>query len=199
MTSQPMRLPTLPEELATFHAARSTLYRHLFELLRMPPRPCAFDAARRALDELAGAPPAAETLRQALGAFDEQAASRDYGQLFAPPQPKVAMRCKWPNCGVRDSAFSAADTLASSERVSELHVVSVLAERAACAFEAKRLPEAAAFSDVQAKLLSFHAGACLADLAEELKAAQTPVYAGIGAALALLVEQDLQQLGYSGA
>ena len=198
MTSQPKRLPTLPEELATFHAARSSLYRLVFELLRMPPRPSVFDAAKRTLDELSGAHPAVERLRQDIGGFDEQAASRDYGQLFAAPLPKVAMRCKWPNCGVRDAAFSAADTLAGGERVSELHVLAVLAQRAAGAFEEERLLEAAAFSDVQAKLLSFHAGACLADLAKELKAAQTPLYAGIGAALAVLVDEDLQQLGYSG-
>jgi hypothetical protein len=199
MTSQPKRLPTLPEDLARFHATRAGLYHVFFELLRMPPCPSVAEAAARVLETVAGDHPAAALLRRALADIDLDTAGQEYGQLFGGPQPRVAMRCKWPNCGVRDAAFSAADTLAGGERVSEIHVLAVLAERTAQAFAAGKLAEAAAFGDVQAKFLSFHAAACLADMAEELRAARTPLYAGAGQALAALAEQDLQLLGYSGA
>lgn len=194
MTDQPNALPTRPEELSSLHQGRATLYQALFELLRMPPRAEMLSAVAAMLDSQAAGLCCVPELSAALRGADLETARAEFGQLFASAKPLVAMRCKRPNCGVRDSAFTAADTLSGSERVSELHVISVLAERAAQAFSAGKLPVAAAFSDAQAQLLSFHAGACLADLAEEIESGSAKLYATVGKVLRCLIAQDMKLL-----
>jgi uncharacterized protein (DUF1501 family) len=188
------------DDLSTFHAARFDLYSATFELLRRPPREKGFDELRRGLDggQRRGGHRALGELQQALAGASVGRAAQEYGELFLGPNA-LRMRCRRPGCEVRGEAFASAEVLATEERVAEINVLSLLAGRTTQALAARRIPEAAAFSDVQGRFLSHHAGTCLGDLAGELRESGLSFFARVGAALGWLIHDDLEFLGYPDA
>ncbi len=200
MDPRPHRVLVASDDLSSFHAARTDLYSATFELLRRPPREGTFDEVRRGLDSGSrhGVHRALGELNEALGRTSLGGVTEEFGELFEGPQALQA-RCKRPNCKVRGEAFAAAEALHTEERVSEIHVLSLLAGRTTRALGARQIPEAAALSDVQGRFLSHHAGTCLGDLSGELQQRGLPFFGRVGTALSLLIRDDLKLLGYPDA
>lgn len=200
MNDRPFRRLTPSDELSAFHAARSGTYQAFFELLRMPPRQPALDAARRAVDgcRSAGDHRALSRMQEALARVSQAEAADEFAHLFSG-DGAIGMRCKWPSCGVREAAFAAANALPIEEKVGEINVLALLSERTTQALVARHIPEAAAFSDVQGRFLALHAGVCQTELAEDLKKSQAPFYSQVGTALGWIIEDDLSLLGYPDA
>jgi hypothetical protein len=199
-SSRPHRLLVASDDLSSFHAARTDLYSATFELLRRPPRAGIFDQVRRGLDGASrrSAHRVLGELNEALGSASLGRVAEEFGELFEGPQALQA-RCKRPTCKVRGEAFSAAEALQTEERVSEIHVLSLLAGRTTQALSARQIPEAAAFSDVQGRFLTHHAGTCLGDLSGELQRSGLPFFGRVGTALGGLIHDDLKLLGYPDA
>lgn len=197
MDPRPHRALAPADDLSTFHAARTDLYAATFELLRHPPADGLFDRARRSLDvghQRQLAHRALAQLQEALGSASLARVSEEFSELFEGPKALRA-RCERPSCRMRGEAFAAADALPTEERVSEIHVLSLLAGRTTEALAAGQIPEAAALSDVQGRFLSHHAGACLGKLAGELQESGRPFFGRVGTALGWLIQDDLKLLG----
>lgn len=198
MEPRPHRSLAPADDLSAFHAARTDLYSATFELLRHPPSEGIFDRARRALDGGSQR----QLAHRALGQLDEALSSaslgrvaEEFAELFEGPKALRA-RCERPTCRRRAEAFAAADALPTEERVSEIHVLSLLAGRTAEALGAGQIPEAAALSDVQGRFLTHHAGTCLGSLAGELQQSGMSFFGRVGTALGWLIHDDLKLLGY---
>jgi hypothetical protein len=188
-----------PDELSDFHAVRAELYLAAFELLRMPPSAAAL---RRVRDQISGPRPHLRQMRglreldEALASTSLKEAFEEYTLLFGKPSgPPVPMRCENPGCQVRGEAFAAVAVLPGEERVSELKVLALLAERTTEALGTSSLPEASILTDVQGRFLVHHAGGCLGALGSQLRQATSPLYSQVGGALAWLIEEDLRLLG----
>jgi hypothetical protein len=191
-----------PDELSDFHAVRAELYLAAFELLRLPPSAAVL---RRVREQICGARPHLREMRGLKdldGALEQTSlkeAFEDYARLFGSQGPPVSARCENPGCQVRGEAFAAVAVLPAEERVSELKVLGLLAERTTEALGTSSLPEASILTDVQGRFLVHHAGHCLGAVGEGLRRAASPLYSRVGAALAWLIEEDLRLLGYPDA
>ena len=188
-----------PDELTAFHAARTDLYQAIFELLRMPPQAALLSELRQGLCESAARQEqhrAAAELEGALSAVEQSRASGDYAQLFCGDAPCVRMRCANPGCRHRTEAFAASSVLCAEERVGELRVLGLLAQKTVDALAAGCVPEASILTDVQGRFLGNHAGECLGQLVTGLRAGGSSLYSRVGVALGWLLEEDLKLLGY---
>lgn len=191
-----------PDELTAFHAARTDLYQIFFELLRMPPRDASLSQLRQSLVHSAGRSPphrSATELLAALSSSDGSRAGREFAALFSGDAPAVSMRCPNPGCRHRSEAFAAATVLGGEERVGELRVLGLLAQKTLDALVAGSLPEASILTDVQGRFLGNHAGPCLGRLVSGLRKGGSGLYSHVGVALEWLLEEDLRLLGYEEA
>ncbi|HEY3448355.1 MAG TPA: hypothetical protein VGK67_18505 [Myxococcales bacterium] len=190
-----------PDELTVFHAARTDLYQILFELLRMPPREANLAELHRSLTLSAAQrlPHRAIPELQAALSADPAKAATEFAALFSGEAPAVTMRCANPGCRHRNEAFAAVAVLRGEERVSELRVLGLLAQRTLDALVAGSLPEASILTDVQGRFLGNHAGSCLGHLVTGLRKGASPLYSRVGVALGWLLEEDLRLLGYQEA
>jgi len=186
------------DELAAFHAARTGLYQVLFELLRMPPREASLAQLRRSLAEGdARRQPhrAVAELVQALASAPAEQAGAEFAALFGGEAPAVCMRCANAGCRHREEAFAAVAVLGGEERVGELRVLGLLAQKTLDALVEGSLPEASILTDVQGRFLARHAGACLGQLVSGLRDGGSSLYSRVGVALGWLLEEDLRLLG----
>ncbi|MGC4116510.1 MAG: hypothetical protein QM765_18415 [Myxococcales bacterium] len=190
------------DELAVFHAARTDLYQLLFELLRMPPREASLAELGRTLAHSTAQRQPHQSLTElghVLSAVDVGRAATDFNALFSGGLPAVSMRCANPGCRHRNEAFAAVEVLRGEERVGELRVLGLLAQRTLDALVAGSLPEASILTDVQGRFLARHAGACLGHLVSGLRNGSSPLYSRVGVALGWLLDEDLRLLGYQEA
>ena len=186
-----------PDELTAFHAVRSDLYLASFELLRMPPSDASLANVRCALSgdvpHRRGNGFIAE-LFEAMATSSPERAAFEYAQVFVA-EPPLQMRCGNAGCRWRGEAFAAVSVLAGEERVSELKVLGLLANRTLEALGSGCLPEASILTDVQGRFLGHHAASCLSQLVTSLRKGGPSLYSRVGAALGWLIEEDLRLLG----
>ncbi len=190
----PMQAMTEPASSASRQRTQAAVYEAAFELLRMPPVAGHLAAVRSALEAAAKADPAGlDELRGAVASAS--GAEAEYARLISGASARIPAACPWHNCGLRDAAFAAADTLVSNDRFSELRVLSVLARRAGDALDAGKTEEAASIGATRKQFLAAHGLACVGDLAKQLSEGGTPLYGAVGRALSRALKAELSAPG----
>jgi hypothetical protein len=173
--------------LAAYHAHRERFYGMAAMLLAAAPDRAALSVLGRRTERSA----VESALLTARGA-----AQSEFDRLFVGHPPRVELRCANPADGPRLDALERTGLPASVDIPAELRALAILADRTANAIECGDIAEAAAVSDLQARFLRQHAGACIRGLAAQLIEADQPFYAALGRALVTQIDEDVRLLAH---
>jgi len=178
-------------DLAEYHAERERLYAAAVLLLDAAPDPRVLTAVRHLLRRDAAV---VDPLKVALSDSRGARAGDAYARLFEGAHPAIKLRCHTARWATHDEAFTAAGVPLSPDVRAELRALAVLADRTAHALDDGDMSAAAALSDVQARFLRHHAGACVSELAMDLIQSGEPFYLALGGTLAEQIAEDLRLL-----
>jgi hypothetical protein len=189
------RIRATAHDLAAFHTERAGIYRVMAGMIGVPPTPRAMEALRVVLDEAKRTEsPALHELARAIEWEDVGRMLEDYFNLVDGVIGLPDLRCIDPDSATRTEAFRALGRVENGSALSELLVMSQLAERGARAMRQGDWASAEALTELQQRFLDDHAAHCLARLAAALLSSGFPLYKHAAHVLARRVHEDLTLL-----
>jgi hypothetical protein len=187
-------LTATAHDLATFHTDRAAIYRVLAEIVGVPPTPRALRALHELLDEAKNTH--SVPLRRLIDAIegDCKKVVAEYFALVESEQGLPDVRCIDPKSSVRCDAFHTAIRRDDESALSDLLVLSHLAEQSARAIRQGDYTHAAELSHLQYRFLDEHGSTCLNRLAASLLESGFAPYAAAAHLLHRTIAEDLSLL-----